>query len=346
MRHGLRRIAFSLSASVPVLAVASLATPTESRTLVEPAIQQSRADSPGPVPGPRDAKDGREPRELHDQILRLDKTLFDAFNICNADAMEAFFAEDVEFYHDKGGLTRSREALMRSFREKFEDKGSRVRRELVEGSLEVYPVDHFGAIEVGTHRFLLREKGREEKAVAIARFVNVWRKADGGWKITRALSYDHQDPQADPPGRTRDAEGRHARVELRGEMMQLDKTLFDAFNACDVDAYGRCFAEDAEFYHDKGGLTISRAKQMEGFAENICGDKSRKVRRELVEGSLEAYPLDRYGAVEVGTHRFYQTPVGRDEGLTGIAKFIVVWRKKDGDWRITRALSYDHVGIK
>jgi hypothetical protein len=31
---------------------------------------------------------------------------------------------------------------------------------------------------------------------------------------------------------------------------------------------------------------------------------------------------------------------------TGEAKFIRLWQNKDGAWKITRVISYDHVALK
>jgi len=28
---------------------------------------------------------------------------------------------------------------------------------------------------------------------------------------------------------------------------------------------------------------------------------------------------------------------------SGVAKFVMLWQNKDGAWRITRVISYDHV---
>lgn len=74
---------------------------------------------------------------------------------------------------------------------------------------------------------------------------------------------------------------------------------------------------------------------------NLCKSEYR-VRRELVAGSLEVYPINNYGAVEIGVHRFYETGKGQKEKLVGIAKFVHIWQKKDGEWKISRVISYDH----
>ena len=118
--------------------------------------------------------------------------LFGAFNALDADAIANFFTEDVEFYHDQGGLTRSREALVQTFRKKFSEKDSKLRRELVESSLEVYPLSNYGAVEMVRHRFFQTAGGQNEREVTVSRFVHLWQKMSGQWKIAHALSYDHK----------------------------------------------------------------------------------------------------------------------------------------------------------
>jgi hypothetical protein len=48
-----------------------------------------------------------------------------------------------------------------------------------------------------------------------------------------------------------------------------------------------------------------------------------------------------YGALEVGVHRFHH-PGHEDSIGVGEGKFIHLWQYKDGAWKITRVISYDH----
>lgn len=138
-----------------------------------------------------------------------------------------------------------------------------------------------------------------------------------------------------------------ATKELFEELAGNDRMLFDAvFNHCDLQTLGSLVTEDFEFYHDKGGLTATSGAQ---FVENIRGMCERqktgqdyRARRELVEGSLEVYPLNNYGAIQVGVHRFYRKTEGQPDKLVEIAKFTHVWKKDRDGWRLARALSYDH----
>jgi hypothetical protein len=125
--------------------------------------------------------------------------------------------------------------------------------------------------------------------------------------------------------------------ELTQVVTALDKQLFDAYNTCNIDKLGTMVVDDLEFYHDKTGLAVGKQVFLEAIKNNICG----KVTRQLVPGTLEVYPLHGYGAVEIGVHRFYH-PGAQDHDVVGEAKFITLWQYKDGAWKVSRAISYDH----
>jgi ketosteroid isomerase-like protein len=139
-----------------------------------------------------------------------------------------------------------------------------------------------------------------------------------------------QTQPAQPPPAPRD--------ELFRRIAALDAEAFDAFNRCDLEKLGSFFTEELEFYHDNGGLTNrTRQSLVESVKNNICG----KVYRVLVPETLEVYPMHGFGAVETGVHRFYHP--GRDSTeQVGEARFVHLWQEKDGAWKITRVISYDH----
>ena len=125
--------------------------------------------------------------------------------------------------------------------------------------------------------------------------------------------------------------------DLFKTISSLDEQVFDAIDHCDMKTEASFWAEDAEFYHDKNGLMVGGPQIVEAIKNNLCG----KMKRELVPGTLEVYPLAGYGAVEIGVHRFLH-PWTQDHGVVGEAKFIHVWRYKSGAWQITRVISVDH----
>lgn len=130
-----------------------------------------------------------QPVELYDTVQLLDSLLYGAYNRRNLPALLAYFAPTLEFYHDQTGFTTYADNARR-FKENFA-KATVMRRELAPGSLEVYPIAGFGAIEIGTHRFYQTDPGQPEKLVAAPRFVHVWQNSKGRWQIVRIISYDH-----------------------------------------------------------------------------------------------------------------------------------------------------------
>ena len=119
-------------------------------------------------------------------------------------------------------------------------------------------------------------------------------------------------------------------------IQSLDTKLFDAYNHCDLTTIGSMVSDDLEFYHDQTGLMVGKAPFLAALQQNVCG----KVQRTLLLDTLEVYPLKGYGAVEIGIHRFHHP--GHPEDGMGDAKFVTLWQNKDGVWKITRAISYEH----
>jgi hypothetical protein len=123
-------------------------------------------------------------------IARLDSEMFDAFNHCDQpgqlDKYASYFDPNVEFYHDNGGVTWTREAMISNTRKHV---CGNFRRELVPGTLKVVPVKDFGAIATGSHTFC---QFSSNKCEGIAEFTIIWRLRDGAWQATRTLSYGHR----------------------------------------------------------------------------------------------------------------------------------------------------------
>ena len=122
---------------------------------------------------------------LYKQIAQADAALFAATNRCDLDTLANYIADDLEFYHDKSGLSVGKADLLQKTKDNI--CGNMV-RELVPGSLEVHPLPGYGAIEIGTHRFL---HPKEPGNIGQARFIHLWRQQDGAWKLSRVISYDH-----------------------------------------------------------------------------------------------------------------------------------------------------------
>jgi ketosteroid isomerase-like protein len=135
---------------------------------------------------------------LTDEIAAADLALFSAFfDRCDVETLKGMVTEDFEMFHDKNGfMTKSGKEFIAGIaatcaRQKT-GEDYRARRELVPGTLKVYPLSHYGAVEVGAHRFFQLTPGKPEKLVEVSQFSHVWKKEAGGWKISRVLSYDHK----------------------------------------------------------------------------------------------------------------------------------------------------------
>ena len=107
-----------------------------------------------------------------------------------------FFTNDVEFYHDKGGITNGLENLAMSMKKNLcSNENFRLRREAVAGTVKVFSLQQsnsiYGAIISGSHVFYINEKGKKERLDGLAKFTHVWLLKDNVWKMSRILSYDH-----------------------------------------------------------------------------------------------------------------------------------------------------------
>ena len=124
---------------------------------------------------------------------------------------------------------------------------------------------------------------------------------------------------------------------LYGQIAHMDSVMFNAFNKRDVKTFERLFSTDLEFYHDKGGLTGYQYTMdfMRSVAKNENG-----LKRELVAGSLEVYPIKDYGAIEIGSHRFCHDENEKKD--CGTFKFVHIWKRTGNEWKVTRVISYDH----
>ena len=125
--------------------------------------------------------------ELFNKIANLDSLLFASYNSKNLDLMKNFFTSDLEWYQDNGGLIGF-EKVFENFNSIF-NRDYDLKRSLIKESLEVHPIEGYGAIEIGNHQFKHIENGKLE--VGTFKFLMIWKNDNGSWKIARVVSYDH-----------------------------------------------------------------------------------------------------------------------------------------------------------
>jgi ketosteroid isomerase-like protein len=124
--------------------------------------------------------------ELYQTIVKLDSVFFDAYNHCDTkfETYADFYADDIEFYHDQGGLSNSKQDILEGTKKYICGK---VTRNLVPGSIEVYPIKDYGAIEIGLHSFSNNTNPADEPK-KVSRFTIFWKQVNGTWKIAKVVS--------------------------------------------------------------------------------------------------------------------------------------------------------------
>ena len=122
---------------------------------------------------------------LYKTIVALDSAFFNTYNTCetNLETYAKFYDENIEFYHDNGGFINSKKDLVEGTKNNICGK---VTRELVKGSIEVYPIKDFGAIEMGLHKF--HNKEEPNSVSKVGRFTIIWKKTNSDWKIVKVIS--------------------------------------------------------------------------------------------------------------------------------------------------------------
>lgn len=139
--------------------------------------------------------------DLYKELKSRDSLLFDlGFNQCKIDEFEHFISQDLEFYHDQGGLTTNKEDFLNAVKNNIcSNPDKKPIRELIKGSLEVYPLYEngklYGAIQKGIHDFYIKEPNKELYKTSSAKFTHVWILENNDWILKRVLSYDHKSPE-------------------------------------------------------------------------------------------------------------------------------------------------------
>jgi len=122
-------------------------------------------------------------QELYNTIVHMDSVYFNAYNSCDMETQTALYSDSLEFYHDGGGLETSKQNLLAAIKRNICGKVSRV---LVKGSIEVYPIPNFGAIEMGQQQFI--NHAENDHLSDPDKFIIIWRLKNGKWQITRVIS--------------------------------------------------------------------------------------------------------------------------------------------------------------
>jgi hypothetical protein len=137
-------------------------------------LQAQPTDLPGYKP---------ENLALYKTVVALDSTFFHAYNTCGMATMADMFDEDIEFYHDRGGLSTSKKDLLQALQNNICNKVTRI---LIPGTIEVYEIPGYGAIEMGWHKFFNKQEPNAPQHAS--KFVQIWKNTNGKWTLARVVS--------------------------------------------------------------------------------------------------------------------------------------------------------------
>ena len=135
--------------------------------------------------------------DLHVQLYRMDSLIFEVgFNRCEMEVYDRIISDDLEFYHDQSGLSKTKQHFIEVASKNIcGNANQKPIRKLVEGTMEVYPLSEngvlYGAIQNGVHEFFIKEPGKEMYKTSEAKFTHVWLLKDDQWLLKRVLSFDH-----------------------------------------------------------------------------------------------------------------------------------------------------------
>lgn len=131
------------------------------------------------------------------EILYQDSLFWIAYNNCDVEKMLEFIADDVEFYHDMGGIQRGKEEFLKTTEKNLcSNPAFKIKREQLKKTIVVFPMKEndtiYGAIMAGDHIFYIVEPGNQPKLDGQAKFTHLWLLKEEKWIMSRILSYDHK----------------------------------------------------------------------------------------------------------------------------------------------------------
>lgn len=124
-------------------------------------------------------------QNLYNEIVKMDSLFFTAYNTCDIKTQAFIYSDSIEFYHDKGGLSTSKKDILEATQKNICGK---VSRELIQGSIEVYAIKGYGAVEMGLHKFHNNQEPEANQQKESSRFIIIWHQLKDKWEITRVIS--------------------------------------------------------------------------------------------------------------------------------------------------------------
>lgn len=123
---------------------------------------------------------------------------------------------------------------------------------------------------------------------------------------------------------------------LHREITTLDARISDAYNHCRIQPLKNMFAGNVELYFADRGVTRRLSAHTDTLRRSFCG----KFRREAPSSDQQVHPLPDYGAIQIGTQSFCAIDSKPCRGQR--MHFMAIWRRLDGEWKITRLVRYGY----
>lgn len=137
-------------------------------------------------------------------------------------------------------------------------------------------------------------------------------------------------------------------AELYQTILSRDSLLFTVgFNTCDVSQFERLLSDKFEFYHDRDSIS-DKSQFIHNLKNGLCGNPGNyQARRAIITESTKIFALlnhgNTYGAIQEGIHQFFEKQTGQSERFGSSARFTHLWLIENGEWKLARSYSYEHV---
>lgn len=222
-------------------------------------------------------------QDVEATLQKFDAAYWQAYNSCDVATMEKMSTDDLEFYHDQGGVMKGVPAFATAMRNNIcGNPDNKVRREAVAGTIRVYPMQDkgkvYGAVMSGEHQFYNTSKGVETQG-SRARFTHMLLLKGGAWKVSRVLSYDHVAPRFENTTATTQLSATEL-AQFNGTYLAKDKMVLTVTNGDDhllVDAGGKLFKL---YPSSKNTFFLKERPITAAFSQDGSGKATRLVVRE------------------------------------------------------------------
>ncbi|WAC03247.1 nuclear transport factor 2 family protein [Lacinutrix neustonica] len=233
--------------------------------------------------------------ELFITLKQSDSLLFNnGFNTCDIKPFETLIADDFEFYHDQSGVTSSKEVFIIGIKDGLCNAKNTIksRRELVNGSLSVYPLYSkgvlYGAIQKGEHQFYESQEGQPEQKASLAKFTHLWIKTENNWQLKRVLSYDHtikKEPKTENAKVSQDlleSYTGHYNAKTSGLVVisKTEKGLHIKAGKMDADIFPKT---ETLFTHQQAPLTFEFISDSQGHIEKFIVRENNSIVEEAIK---------------------------------------------------------------